>query len=300
MIDKGDKLFYTVYKTTNLINGKIYVGVHGCNDVEDSYLGSGHLILKAIKKYGKHNFKKEILSVFDNIEDAFRRESEIVDLDFVSQAYTYNLMTGGGVGRTVSEETRRKLSEASRGRNSYWYGREITDEHRKNLSIAKSGKNHPMYGVSHSDEAKRRIGLASSMRTGHKWSPEMHKLFQGPQDVLKCDHCDKSGGYAAMWRWHFDNCKYKKGNEHMLEDDCLTDSDICIINKVCLRRNVLYEDVMSEKLNKIYSHARQECYYELFNKAGHTKAHIARIMNKSRRPIRFGISQHEKRIKDDK
>ena len=45
-----------IYKTTCLINNKIYIGQH-CTDAEDGYLGSGDLIKKAILKYGKHNFK---------------------------------------------------------------------------------------------------------------------------------------------------------------------------------------------------------------------------------------------------
>ena len=48
-----------IYKTTNLINGKFYVGKDASNN--PNYYGSGLLLAKAIKKYGKENFKKEIL-----------------------------------------------------------------------------------------------------------------------------------------------------------------------------------------------------------------------------------------------
>jgi hypothetical protein len=48
-----------IYKTTNLINGKIYVGQDSKNNPK--YLGSGIVLNHAIKKYGKDNFKKEIL-----------------------------------------------------------------------------------------------------------------------------------------------------------------------------------------------------------------------------------------------
>lgn len=44
---------YTVYKTTNIINGKYYIGVHKTTNPNDSYLGSGKAIKEAIKKYGK-------------------------------------------------------------------------------------------------------------------------------------------------------------------------------------------------------------------------------------------------------
>lgn len=51
-----------IYMTTNLINGKKYIGKHK-GELNDSYLGSGTLLLRAIKKYGKENFKKEILYI---------------------------------------------------------------------------------------------------------------------------------------------------------------------------------------------------------------------------------------------
>ena len=50
--------YFILYKTTNLINGKSYIGIHKTNNLNDGYLGSGFAITEAIEKYGKDNFKR--------------------------------------------------------------------------------------------------------------------------------------------------------------------------------------------------------------------------------------------------
>lgn len=87
-----------VYKITNLINGKIYIGVHRTKDLDDGYLGSGVLISKAIKRYGKEAFIKEILFDFNTIEEAYIMESEMVTIDFIRCSSNYNLHVGGKGG----------------------------------------------------------------------------------------------------------------------------------------------------------------------------------------------------------
>lgn len=86
---------FIVYKTTNKINGKFYIGVHDRESISDSYLGSGKLLLKAIKKYGKHNFSKEILHSCITREDMYQIEAELVTQDLVSDSNCYNAKLGG-------------------------------------------------------------------------------------------------------------------------------------------------------------------------------------------------------------
>lgn len=86
---------YIVYKTTNLISGKIYIGVHGVKSLNDSYLGSGINLKKAIKKYGKGNFTRVTLFTFENELDAYNKEAEIVNIEFISRLDTYNSCVGG-------------------------------------------------------------------------------------------------------------------------------------------------------------------------------------------------------------
>lgn len=95
---KNIRIFHIVYKVINIINNNIYIGVHSTNNINDNYLGSGSAIRKAIKKYGKENFIKEILFIFNTREDALAKEKELVSKKFINEDETYNLQTGGNGG----------------------------------------------------------------------------------------------------------------------------------------------------------------------------------------------------------
>lgn len=88
-------MHYLVYQTTNLINGKIYIGIHATENIDDSYMGSGKFIQQAILKYGKENFQKEILFNFDNFDEMVAKEIELVTEEFVSRKDVYNIVVGG-------------------------------------------------------------------------------------------------------------------------------------------------------------------------------------------------------------
>lgn len=86
---------YTIYKITNKINGKIYIGQHQTDNVDDYYMGSGKLLKRAQRKYGIENFVKEILHVFDTEDEMNAKEAEIVTEDFCLREDTYNMCPGG-------------------------------------------------------------------------------------------------------------------------------------------------------------------------------------------------------------
>lgn len=93
-----------IYKTTNLINGKFYIGQDSNND--NSYLGSGLLIGKAIKKYGKQNFSKEILEYCETKEQLNEREKFWIDA-LSATTLGYNISfggTGGDLFNCLSED----------------------------------------------------------------------------------------------------------------------------------------------------------------------------------------------------
>lgn len=91
-----NKRFY-VYKITNKINNKFYIGVRSCVGCffKNNYWGSGKLIKRAIKAYGKENFQREILFETTTLEEAYLKEKEIVTHDLINDPLCYNLTLGG-------------------------------------------------------------------------------------------------------------------------------------------------------------------------------------------------------------
>jgi hypothetical protein len=87
-----------VYKITNIINGKWYIGVHRTSNLNDGYMGSGDVINRAVEKYGIDNFTKEILFDFENEKDAYLKEAKLITIDEVRNPNCYNIHTGGKGG----------------------------------------------------------------------------------------------------------------------------------------------------------------------------------------------------------
>lgn len=90
------KKFNYFYRIENNVNGNYYYGVHRTSNLEDGYLGSGTRIIYAIKKYGKENFKKEILLFFDTYDEALDYEMKFVNEQLILDPSCYNIALGGG------------------------------------------------------------------------------------------------------------------------------------------------------------------------------------------------------------
>lgn len=166
---------YYIYKITNLVNGKTYIGQHKYKKLNDSYMGSGIHIKRAIKKYGVKNFKKEIL--YSNIqykETVDDMERFAIAKERAIGKAEYNIADGGaGVSMPCSPEHKRKLSEAHKEKHH-------SEEWKRNMSEAMKGKPQPWNkgriswnkGKHHSEKSKKKM---SESHKGHvAWNKGKH------------------------------------------------------------------------------------------------------------------------------
>lgn len=187
-----------VYITTNLINSKRYIGRDMYNDPK--YLGSGKLLKKAIDKYGRSNFKKDILQECSTLDELkLAEEYWIQHYNASNSNEFYNILNSSTGGDSLtnhpdldiirdkikkarakqvinhSPETRKKIGDAQRGEKAHWYGKSLSENVKNKISAAHKGK------------AKKQI---------------------------ECPHCKKIGGEPQMKRWHFDNCIVYTNKKH--------------------------------------------------------------------------------------
>jgi group I intron endonuclease len=155
-------MFYTIYQTTNLTNGKIYIGYHSTEDLNDQYLGSGKILKQAIDRVGVENFKREILYVFPTKEEALQKEREIVNEEFLQRDGVYNIKLGGegGWDHTHNDpiiKQKRLNGIAQSFQDNVSRGWQLTDSQRSEI-----GKK-AFLGKKHTEEAKKKIGEAKKM-----------------------------------------------------------------------------------------------------------------------------------------
>jgi len=172
-------MYYTIYKITNLIDGKIYIGCHKTGDLDDGYMGSGKYLKRAINKHGIDNFIKDILQVFDNPEDMFEMEAKLVNEGFVKERSNYNLKVGGEGGFDYINENGLNLygNNGENGKKNLLSRSDIIkllkergtyEAYCKLISLNKK-KYYADGGINgfknkrHTEESKKKIGKANSI-----------------------------------------------------------------------------------------------------------------------------------------
>ena len=165
------KKFNYTYVTTNLVNGKKYVGDHSTNNLEDGYIGSGNLFVQKVNEYGKENFSKEILEFFSTKQEAFTAQEKYIKKYKSSvRENGYNISPKGGhnIGGCFSEETLEKLRIGSSKPKSKEHKERIKEGIKKAIKEGRY-KRPDWTGREHSNESKQKM---SKSHIGKKMSKE--------------------------------------------------------------------------------------------------------------------------------
>lgn len=170
------KTYYYLYKITNSLNNKIYIGAHQTKTLSDDYMGSGKILKYAKNKYGIENFTKEILKFYSTSKELYEAEAELVNEDFVNDDQTYNIKLGGNGGWDHVKLSNAEYVNSAKVMNKRI--KELRDDpnwRRKNSENLSKGqslsyKNGRMpdppdwTGKKHSLETKRKIGRTNSKK----------------------------------------------------------------------------------------------------------------------------------------
>ena len=182
--------------------------MHKTRNPYDDYMGSGKLFKRAVGKYGKENFVKEVLFIFDTAEEMFAKEKEIVNKLFIESNNTYNIMEGGRGSFSHINES---------GKNLYGQNGDI-NHGGKNLLI---GNKLKLFLLEHGllDKWKENVSYALKekwKRDGFHWTGRKHKDESKKKigEKLKLAQSGaKNSQYGTCWVYHSEtnkNLKIKK------------------------------------------------------------------------------------------
>jgi group I intron endonuclease len=201
-----------IYKITNLLNDKSYVGQHITNKkpLKDKYMGSGFYLKSSIKKHGLQNFKKEIL--ISELTSQFA--ANIFEEYFIKKEETlypkgYNLL-GSCIQVEFSKATLEKMSKSHKGQVSHNKGKNLSEETKKKISKTLKGRVSPKKGKKMSEEQKQKISLTSKGRTAWNKGKQMSKEFK--------EECRKRNKGKKHSKETIEKlAKFRKGKRHSEE-----------------------------------------------------------------------------------
>ena len=188
-------MFGYIYLTTNLVNGKRYVGQHKSSEFNPDYKGSGIYLWNSIRKHGVENYTVEMLEECSSQEEMNEKEVYWISFyDAVKRKDFYNITAGGNNHNPylgLSEEDRvkvgKKISKAISGTvyvNKDGITKKVRREHLQealdngySLGLSEErlekfrGKNNPMYGRKHTNEARAKMTKIGETNNwyGKKW-----------------------------------------------------------------------------------------------------------------------------------
>ncbi len=176
---RREKKYHFIYKTTNNLTGKYYIGMHSTDDLNDGYLGSGKRLRYSIKKYGKKNHKREIVEFCLDRQELKEREREVVNLDEIAKQECMNIRLGGEGGLYSIEACRKgaektnKITKFLSETNPDWVKRRsenLSEGIKRSYRLGKGERkiNYDWTGRKHSAETKKLISDKAKQKIGDK------------------------------------------------------------------------------------------------------------------------------------
>lgn len=163
------KKYHFIYKTTNLLSGRYYIGMHSTDDLNDSYVGSGKRLKASIRKHGIENHKFEILEFFNSRKELALKESELVTMKEVINKECMNLKVGGlgGFPPTAKQRFLEKMKNADFKK---MFGQKASqrnkEQYRNGTRVSKLpnwlGKKHKPESIQKMKETKKGQGKGST------------------------------------------------------------------------------------------------------------------------------------------
>ena len=198
-------MYYIIYKTTNIINNKWYIGFHSTLDINDRYLGSGKILKKAIKKYGRESFTKELLYVYNDKTEALNKEKEIVNNLIVEDDESYNLKIGGEGGwdhiiTMIKKDIKFKKNLYSKVSETI---KKLYKEGKIKSNWDEYNRSKPFKGKTHSKESKKKISK------NNKSKLQEEEIKRRMEDF---NNEDKSYGYISRLskKWNISHTSVKR------------------------------------------------------------------------------------------
>lgn len=214
---------YSIYKVTNMVNGKVYIGYtknirrrkksHKSNAINNTETK----FYNAVRKYGWDNFQWEI--IYQSLDSEYTvsvMESHFInEYDSFHNGYNSTLGGDGGRGMMVSEETRKKLSQIHKGRV-------FSNQHIDNLKISAKNRKVSTFSESHKEKLREytknnnpmnnpeyRKKVSDGLKGKTKSEDHKKKLSQSSigkvYEKKECPHCNKLFGSNNIQR-HIKSC----------------------------------------------------------------------------------------------
>ena len=165
---RKEKTYHFIYKTTNKLSGRYYIGMHSTNNLDDGYMGSGNRLRLAIRKHGKQNFIREIIEFCSSREELRKREAEIITLEEIAKEECMNLTVGGEGGLATSELTSKLQKEKWKDPVYFDKIRTVLMNNTKKYHESGRHKYNTFDGKTHSTKTKKLMSEKAKERVGNK------------------------------------------------------------------------------------------------------------------------------------